>query len=95
MQETSLLNGKKEELLVIFRDLKKVHGRRWVSLLKKQNSWHGTRKAMYAWQNASRGIVGIETLRLIISDMEAIVKKEDYKKTILRQGLKQKSLQNV
>jgi hypothetical protein len=72
---SSLIHGKKEELLGEFNRLKLLHGKQWRSLLRACNKWHDSSEGLYAWQNASRGTVGNETLRKIISDMQKIEAK--------------------
>ena len=89
MQSTNLVNGKKGELLDVFRSLKKVHGRKWPALLRKHNPWYDTRVGSNAWENASRSKsnIGNEALRQLIADMQEIISKTSKKSILQRQGL--------
>lgn len=86
MQSDNLVSGKKEELLVTFLFLKKIHGKKWRALLRKHNSWHDTAKGIYAWENTKKGTTGNEALRLIISDMQAIISNTTKKSILRKQG---------
>ena len=87
MADTDLVKGNKEILILEFQRLYPLHEKKWRSLLKKHNEWHCTYKALTAWGNIKKGTVGNESLRLIISDMQAI-ETSDFEREILRkQGL--------
>lgn len=89
MRNTNLSTGVKEELLIVFNKLKKIHGRDWLSLLRKRNQWYDTSQGINAWENAGKrkSCVGNEALRLIIADMQAIVSNQRTKTTLQRHGL--------
>ena len=87
MQSTNRVNGKRKELNLIFESLRKVHDTKWPSLLRKHDSAYDSNTGNNTWENAKRGKVGLETLRQLIADMQAIVTNQRAKTTLQRQGL--------
>lgn len=89
MERPNLVNGKKEELISIFKELRKIKGTSWPRLLRSYDAWYDTAAGSNAWSNAIRSdrSVGNETLRRIIADMQAIVTNQRAKTTLQRQGL--------
>lgn len=90
MQRNNLVAGQKEELFPLFMKLKKIHESKWKSKLRNHNPWYNTNAGSDAWNNAKRGKLGLERLRLLVADMQAIA-DDDTKKSILkRQGFSRK-----
>lgn len=77
----------KEVLLAEFKQLYAIKGRKWRSVLKAYNNWHATDVGLFAWQNANKGTIGNEALRLIVTDMKSVLAKVDKGTIVKKQGL--------
>jgi hypothetical protein len=87
MESRDLLIGNKELLLAEFHQLYKIHGKRWRAKLKAISDWHRTDTGYHSWQNAMKGTVGNEPLRLIVADMNTVINAQPAETVIRKQAL--------
>lgn len=87
MTSKELVIGNKELLLAEFHQLYKIHGKHWRAKLKAISDWHRTDTGYHSWQNAMKGTVGNEPLRLIVADMNKVLNMKPVKAVIRNHGL--------